>query len=114
MRGVVTGPEVRITSYWFRGVGATLADQRRAPWHERLPLGDWACKNRQSHAQGENLMPLRYSRSKVNSEKYVKLLHVRIMAHLMRVVQVPVTWDKTRESVEEMDIQKIRNEIAAN
>jgi len=50
----------------------------------------------------------------VNSEKYVKLLHVRIMARLMRVVQVPVTWDKTRESVEEMDIQKIRNEIAAN
>ena len=106
--------KVRVTSYWLRSVGATLADLRRAPWHERLPLGDWAQKKNsaQTIEGGENLMPLRYSRSKVASEIYVKLLHVLIMNKLLAVVKPPVVWEGVREAVETMDLALLRTEVA--
>ena len=109
--GVPKGDNLKVTSYWFRSVGATLADQRRAPWHERLPLGDWLCKGEKGK-DTENLMPLRYSRSKVGSEKYVKLLHIEILKHLVMVVTEPITWEKTRGPIESMNVGDLRVSVA--
>ena len=103
---------VSITSYWFRSVGATLADMRRAPWHERLRLGDWKGGLSQPMGGEENLMPIRYSRCKDSSEKYVKLLHMKIMSKLICSVKSPVTWDKCRQCVEGMDLTNLRIDVA--
>jgi len=104
--------KVLITSYWFRSVGATLADMRRAPWHERLPLGDWKGGKPVPVGNEENLMPIRYSRSKSQTEKYVKRLHVLILSRLLKVVESPVEWESCRNAIEGMDIEHLRCLVA--
>jgi len=104
--------KVLITSYWFRSVGATLADMRRAPWHERLPLGDWKGGKPVAVGNEEHLMPIRYSRSKSQTEKYVKRLHVLMLSRLLKVVKSPVEWESCRNAIEGTDIGHLRSLVA--
>ena len=92
--------KVRISSYWLRSFPPTLADIRNAPWGERLHLGKWAVGKTGVSSMEQNLMPLRYARSKEDSEKYVKLLHMVILQHCSDRIKSPVTWDKVRTFIE--------------
>jgi len=103
--------ENRVTSYWFGAVGATLADLRRAPWHERAPLGNWLCKGNTDQS-AENLMPLRYARTKGSTEQYVKLMQVEVMSEVVRHVLPPVVWDKIRNAIESLNWPDLRCGIA--
>ena len=105
--------QLGVTSYWFRGVGATLADLRVAPWAERLTLGDWAGKTSHMGAEGgqASMMPLRYARTRFGTEQFAKLLHMQIMSAAMAFGNPPVTWAKMRTLMEQINLTRLREVV---
>ena len=106
-------PQVKISSYWFRSVHATLADMRRAPWHERLPLGNWSGKHKVVEGETVNMIPLRYARTRAGTEQFAKILQMDIMTNFLHNVKSPVTWESARSHLETLDMGKMQQRVAA-
>jgi hypothetical protein len=57
-------------------------------------------------------MPLRYARSREDTEKFVKMFHMAIMRQMAKHVASPVTWENSRAFIEAMDMATIRVKVA--
>ena len=83
-----------------------------SPWFERLPLGDRKAGKPVSVGHAETLMPIRYSSTNSQSEKYVTLLHVKILAKPVRVLNSPVVWEDCRGVIAGTHIGHLRVLVA--